>query len=426
MAQINSKEVLVAKEEDWLELDGTAEAGYLLVSSDTGTIKVADGIRRWEELPLFNYGALTGEKGDKGDTGDTGPQGVQGIQGPQGDPGVQGPEGPQGPVGSTGAQGPIGPQGVPGNDGADGADGVDGQDGRTVLNGVANPTTEGSDGDFYINTATNHIFGPKTLGAWAAGVSLVGPQGPAGADGAAGPQGPQGDPGPAGADGAPGADGADGANGVGVPAGGTAGQVLSKIDGTDYNTQWVAPSGGGGGAQGVHYLFAVPNTTQIDLSVNGTTAVTIACAALRCDFAPFIPAQNLTITRMYAEVTTLVASSTARIGIYSDLNGSPDALLVQGADLIDCGSTGEKLTSMSASFTFTAGTRYWVAFLSSSTQTMRGLPTGAMYSIAMANTSGARANIRRATLASMAFPATAPATTLIGASTPQVRLYKSG
>ena len=40
-------------------------------------------------------------------------------------------------------------------------------------------------------------------------------------------------PGPAGSPGAP------GAPGVGVPAGGTAGQYLQKIDGTNYNTDWV-------------------------------------------------------------------------------------------------------------------------------------------------------------------------------------------
>lgn len=34
---------------------------------------------------------------------------------------------------------------------------------------------------------------------------------------------------------------AAGANGVGVPAGGSAGQVLSKVDGTDYNTAWTTP-----------------------------------------------------------------------------------------------------------------------------------------------------------------------------------------
>lgn len=48
--------------------------------------------------------------------------------------------------------------------------------------------------------------------------------------------------------GATGAAGADGADGVGVPVGGTAGQVLAKINSTNYNTQWVDQSGGGGGA----------------------------------------------------------------------------------------------------------------------------------------------------------------------------------
>jgi hypothetical protein len=38
--------------------------------------------------------------------------------------------------------------------------------------------------------------------------------------------------------------GATGAVGVGVPVGGTTGQVLSKIDGTDYNTQWSTPNSG--------------------------------------------------------------------------------------------------------------------------------------------------------------------------------------
>lgn len=35
-----------------------------------------------------------------------------------------------------------------------------------------------------------------------------------------------------------------GADGQGVPVGGTTGQVLAKVDGTDYNTEWVDSSGG--------------------------------------------------------------------------------------------------------------------------------------------------------------------------------------
>ncbi|MDO9053854.1 MAG: hypothetical protein Q7U37_08005, partial [Gallionella sp.] len=62
-------------------------------------------------------------------------------------------------------------------------------DGNTVLYGPAIPTTEGIDGNFYINTASNMLYGPKAAGAWPAGTSLIGP---AGATGAAGAQGVQG------------------------------------------------------------------------------------------------------------------------------------------------------------------------------------------------------------------------------------------
>ncbi len=87
--------------------------------------------------------------------------------------------------------------------------------GNGILNGTVDPTTEGNDGDFYINTVTDFIFGPKVSGTWPAGVSLVGPTG------------------------------ATGAAGQGVPVGGTTGQLLAKIDGTDYNTQWITASGTG-------------------------------------------------------------------------------------------------------------------------------------------------------------------------------------
>ena len=47
-------------------------------------------------------------------------------------------------------------------------------------------------------------------------------------------------------DGQDGQDGQDGAPGVGVPSGGTTGQVLKKKSGTDYDTEWANESGGGG------------------------------------------------------------------------------------------------------------------------------------------------------------------------------------
>lgn len=72
----------------------------------------------------------------------------------------------------------IGPQGIPGN---------------TVLYGAADPVAgTGVDGNFYINTATHFMFGPKAAGAWPAGFSLIGPQGPKGDKGDTGGVGPAG------------------------------------------------------------------------------------------------------------------------------------------------------------------------------------------------------------------------------------------
>jgi hypothetical protein len=55
--------------------------------------------------------------------------------------------------------------------------GIAGTNGKTVLNGTSDPTTQGVDGDFYINTTTKFIFGPKSAGTWPAGTSLSGSSG---------------------------------------------------------------------------------------------------------------------------------------------------------------------------------------------------------------------------------------------------------
>ena len=81
-------------------------------------------------------------------------------------------------------------------------------------------------------------------------------------------------PGPAGATGSQGPAGTNGTNGVGVPVGGTAGQVLAKIDGTNYNTEWVdAGAAGdflplsGGTMSGTIFLPSLRNLLNTDLTV---------------------------------------------------------------------------------------------------------------------------------------------------------------
>lgn len=56
---------------------------------------------------------------------------------------------------------------------------------NTILNGTNNPSPSlGTNGDFYLNTSNNTLYGPKASGSWpSSGVLLVGPQGAAGASG---------------------------------------------------------------------------------------------------------------------------------------------------------------------------------------------------------------------------------------------------
>ena len=59
--------------------------------------------------------------------------------------------------------------------GDNGAAGVAGTNGTSLLNGNGPPSAEtGSEGDFYLDTSAQMLYGPKTAGAWGAGVLLKG------------------------------------------------------------------------------------------------------------------------------------------------------------------------------------------------------------------------------------------------------------
>jgi hypothetical protein len=72
--------------------------------------------------------------------------------------------------------------------------------------------------------------------------------------------------------GADGQDGTDGRDGVGVPAGGTTGQVLKKKSNTDYDAEWADESGGGGGTSNYNDLSNKPQINSVTLSGNKSLA----------------------------------------------------------------------------------------------------------------------------------------------------------
>jgi len=108
--------------------------------------------------------------------------------------------------------------------------------------------------------------------------------------------------------------GAAGAAGVGVPAGGTTGQVLAKIDGTNYNTQWSSAAG---------YSEPTIGSTPIP---SGATVTTLA---------------GLTLTSPAANTIQATASNST-ISLYSNItNGNVNFLLGQtSGDLGICNGTG--------------------------------------------------------------------------------------
>jgi hypothetical protein len=139
---------------------------------------------------------------------------------------------------------------------------------NTILNGNGAPSnTLGINGDFYIDTRSLMISGPKKNGKWPVAKTLQGANGVNGIDGkngtaaknvttasnVAGPAGPQGERGDKGIDGLPGANGGAGIDGLPGAAGATgpSGPAGSGATGAQGPTGATGPAGSGAtGAQG--------------------------------------------------------------------------------------------------------------------------------------------------------------------------------
>jgi hypothetical protein len=157
---------------------------------------------------------------------------------------------------------------------------------NTVLSGAGVPAkTLGIDGDFYIDTKTMNMYGPKKNNSWPLPVSLRGPQGPAGiagsdgknastssvSAGAAGAAGPQGPAGPAGPKGETGATGPQGPAGPAGSNTGTAGPAGPKGDTGATGAQ--GPKGDTGAAGAVNINHGALTFGSLINGVAGSSAV---------------------------------------------------------------------------------------------------------------------------------------------------------
>ena len=126
---------------------------------------------------------------------------------------------------------------------------------NTFLNGLGAPNaTNGIDGDFYLDTLSSNLYGPKKKGKWPLPRNLVGPVGPQGPVGKQGSEGKVGDKGAstssAGTQGTQGIQGVQGVSGPAGPSGPSGSQGPGGGSGA-VGTQGSVGPAGAAGAQGV-------------------------------------------------------------------------------------------------------------------------------------------------------------------------------
>jgi len=167
--------------------------------------------------------------------------------------------------------------------------------------------------------------------------------------------------------------GATGATGAGVPIGGTTGQVLAKIDGTNYNTQWVAAATGSGTVTSITAgtgltggTITSSGTIAVDTSVIVATSQKAAANGVATlDGSGLIPQNQLpavaiTNTFVVASQAAMLAltAQTGDVAVRTDvsksfiLTASPATTLANWQELL---SPAQGVTSITATAPLTGG-----------------------------------------------------------------------
>jgi hypothetical protein len=190
----------------------------------------------------------------------------------------------------------------------------------------------------------------------------TGATGPKGDKGDQGIQGIQGIQGVKGDTGNTGATGDTGATGAGVVVGGTAGQALTKIDSTDYNTQWTTllPS----------QTLAITSGFYIQGPVTLNHSAVSVTTAGRTYYTPIFIPTSTTFDRISCVTgSTFSGTSSVRLGLYSnDLTTSKPSTLLLDAGTVSA-TAGFTAYEITINETLTAGF-YWLAINSQTLATV--------------------------------------------------------
>lgn len=168
--------------------------------------------------------------------------------------------------------------------------GLTGAPGSVWYQGAGAPSSAtGVNGDMYLNTSTSDVY-QKSAGSW----SLIGN--------------------------IKGTAGSTGATGAGVPIGGTAGQILQKVDATNYNTQWVNP--GTAMVDQIQGMMESPSNKTYTLDQHASFAYTITnldiktvsgtcTVAININGTPVTGLSSLSVSSVEQNATATAANTVA-------------------------------------------------------------------------------------------------------------------
>jgi hypothetical protein len=106
-----------------------------------------------------------------------------------------------------------------------------------------------------------------------------------------------------------------------LPTGGTSGQVLAKINSTDYNTQWSNPT--------TPAMLPMRSGKYYRPMIAATASVTMSLGNSALFFLPIYVPTSSTFDRIAARTgATVTTAGTARLGIYKDANGIAGSLVL--------------------------------------------------------------------------------------------------
>ena len=171
--------------------------GYWVINGQTSTTKAKaengkdgkdgkDGVTPTITINNEGYWVINGQVSTTKAKGEDGKDGKKGDKGADGAKGQDGKDGKTPHIGDNGnwwigdkdtnikAQGLKGDPGATGAQGEKGERGLPGKDGSVIYADKGKPTTQGKDGDYYIDTEAKIFYGPKANNSWpTTGISLT-------------------------------------------------------------------------------------------------------------------------------------------------------------------------------------------------------------------------------------------------------------